>query len=226
MSRNYPLKITNTAIMVDGAFYLKQARKLFGEKSPEERADEMMEYCHRHVGRKKGRFLYRIFYYDCPPSDAVVWNPVMQKNIALAKSDTYQWANDFHSHLCNKRKLAVRMGELLETQGGYTLKPDALKKLLKGEINTDDLTTNDLHLDIRQKGVDMKMGIDIASLAFGKYVDQIVMIAGDSDFVPAAKIARRNGIDFILDPMWHTISKSLSRHVDGIESCCQKPTIH
>jgi uncharacterized LabA/DUF88 family protein len=32
-------------------------------------------------------------------------------------------------------------------------------------------------------------------------VQQIVLISGDEDFVPALKLARREGIDFILDPM-------------------------
>ncbi len=218
-----PLKVVTTAVLVDGGFYQKQARVLFGEKSPTKRADELMDYCHRHVGRKHGRFLYRIFYYDCPPSEAVVWNPITKSNVPLAKSKLYSWSKEFHRARCTKRKVAVRMGELLETQGGYTLKPEALKKLLSGAMRIEDLETSDLRLEITQKGVDMKLGLDVASLAYGKHVDQIVMIAGDSDFVPAAKLARRNGIDFILDPMWHTISKSLSKHVDGIESCCPKP---
>ncbi len=47
----------------------------------------------------------------------------------------------------------------------------------------------------------MRIGLDIASLAYKKQIDQIILIAGDSDFVPAAKLARREGIDFILDPM-------------------------
>ena len=34
--------ITTTAIMVDGGFYRKQANILFGEKSPKERADELL----------------------------------------------------------------------------------------------------------------------------------------------------------------------------------------
>lgn len=218
-----PIRVLNTAILVDGAFYQKQAKHLFGEATPSERADELVEYCHRHVGRAKGRYLYRIFYYDCPPSDRVVWNPITQSNISLAKTGLYSWSNDFHKCLYSKRKLAVRMGELLETQNGYTLKPEALKALLNGKKKVEELTSSDLKLDITQKGVDMKMGLDIASLAYGRYVDQIVMIAGDSDFVPAAKLARRNGIDFILDPMWHTISGSLSKHVDGVETCCPNP---
>ena len=70
----------------------------------------------------------------------------------------------------------------------------------------------------QQKGVDMRIGIDIASLAYKKQVDQIILIAGDSDFVPAAKLARREGIDFILDPMGAVIRPDLFEHIDGLES--------
>lgn len=74
----------------------------------------------------------------------------------------------------------------------------------------------------QQKGVDMRIGIDISSLAFKKQVDQIILIAGDSDFVPAAKLARREGIDFILDPMWADIKEDLFEHIDGLRSQWKK----
>ncbi len=64
----------------------------------------------------------------------------------------------------------------------------------------------------------MRIGLDIASLAYKKQIDQIILIAGDSDFVPAAKLARREGIDFILDPMWATIKDNLFEHIDGLMS--------
>ena len=44
----------------------------------------------------------------------------------------------------------------------------------------------------------MKIGLDIASMAYKKQVDQIILISGDSDFVSAAKLARREGIDLYL----------------------------
>lgn len=65
----------------------------------------------------------------------------------------------------------------------------------------------------------MRIGLDIAALAERRLVNQIIMISGDSDFVPAAKHARRSGIDFILDPMWANITESLSEHIDGIREC-------
>ncbi len=64
----------------------------------------------------------------------------------------------------------------------------------------------------------MRIGLDIASLAYKKQTDQIILIAGDSDFVPAAKLARREGIDFILDPMWTAIKENLFEHIDGLMS--------
>ncbi len=53
---------------------------------------------------------------------------------------------------------------------------------------TDELTEADYVYHAVQKGVDMKIGLDIASLAYKKLVSKIILIAGDSDFVPASKV--------------------------------------
>lgn len=214
-----------TAILVDGGFYTKRAYYLFGDKSPEDRATEMITYCMRHIEDKSEgkKQLYRIFYYDCPPSQGKLVHPLTHKNIDLSKSAQYKWTTDFFNELSTKRKVALRKGELLESSSGYVIKPDIMKKLLNQSIAVSDLKENDFVLDIKQKGVDMKIGLDIASLAQKKLVDQIILIAGDSDFVPAAKHARREGIDFILDPMWHTIKPSLNEHIDGLRSRTPRP---
>ena len=81
-----------------------------------------------------------------------------------------------------------------------------------------DLTENEIFLDVRQKGIDMKIGVDIATLALKNFVDTIVLFSGDSDFVPAAKLARREGIDFILDPMKANVEPQLFEHIDGMKS--------
>ena len=70
---------------------------------------------------------------------------------------------------------------------------------------------------VKQEGVDMRIGLDIASLANGGIVDQVVLIAGDCDFIPVAKAARRSGVDFILDPMGHAIHQEMTVQVDGVE---------
>lgn len=80
-----------------------------------------------------------------------------------------------------------------------------------------------VRLGLRQKGVDMRIGIDIAALALKKQVDTLILVAGDSDFVPAAKLARREGIDFILDPLWQKINADLFEHIDGLQSGLSRP---
>ena len=211
-----------TAIMVDGGFYRHRARALFGKKCPADRADELVEYCRRHIKESKSS-LYRIFYYDCPPSQKVLFHPLTEKQVNLGKSPEYSWMTDFLREIVKRRKVALRRGEELETQEGYRLTNRATKDLCSGRRGVDQLTPSDFRAEITQKGVDMRMGLDIASLAHRRIVDQIIMISGDSDFVPAAKHARREGIDFILDPMWAKVSASLNEHIDGVRECVSRP---
>lgn len=44
----------------------------------------------------------------------------------------------------------------------------------------------------------------------------MILIAGDSDFVPSAKFARKEGVDFILDPMLNNIDSTLHEHIDAL----------
>lgn len=215
-----------TAILVDGAFYQKRADFMLGEQTPYERAKELVTYCQKHLQSNNHgeKYLYRIFYYDCPPSSNKVFNPLTNKNFDLSKTKKYTWTQEFFKALCSKRKVALRKGEFLEGSANFILKPESVLKLCRKEITVDKLTQGDFMLDIKQKGVDMRIGLDIASLAQKKLVDQIILIAGDSDFVPAAKYARREGIDFILDPMWHTIKPSLREHIDGLKTYMEKPS--
>jgi len=214
---NPTLGTENVAILVDGGFYRKQTKALFGEKSPGDRAEELVKYCNRHL-EDHGIYnrLYRIFYYDCRPSEKRFQHPLTKRNIVLSKTPEYRWMTEFLKALSSKRKVALRMGEILESEVGYILKPSAQKKLCRKDMTFDDVTEEDFHLDIKQKGVDTRICLDIASLSYQHLVTQIVLIAGDSDFVPAAKHARRAGIDFILDPLRRTIKPSLNEHVDGI----------
>jgi len=119
--------------------------------------------------------------------------------------------------LKRKRKVALRLGEIKDNKT-WGIYPNKVRELLSGKIQIADLKESDVFVELRQKGIDMKIGVDIASMALKKFVDRIVLISGDSDFVPAAKLARREGIDFILDPMGANIEPSLFEHIDGLES--------
>jgi len=216
--------VHKTAILIDGGLYRRRAQALWGEKRSTERADELINYCKRHLRYDHtDSELYRIFYYDCPPMSKKVFHPLLRLTIDFEKTDLYTWTTEFFNELRKKRKVALRLGTLAEAQAHFNLNPEVTKKLCNGKAQWGDLKPEDFKLDVKQKGVDMKIGIDIASLAFKKQVDRIILIAADSDFVPAAKSARREGIDFILDPMWTPIKPKLHEHIDGLRTCTPKP---
>lgn len=209
------------AILVDGGFYRRRAQSCLGEKSAQERADELLAYCHRHLTRIAGEHneLYRIFYYDCPPMEKKVYHPLLKKTIDFGKTDLYTWTIDFFEALRKKRKVALRLGKLSDEQAHFNIRPQVFRKLLSGSKSFSDLTESDFAINVDQKGVDIKIGIDIASLAYKKQVERIILISGDSDFVPAAKLARREGIDFILDPLYNHVKTDLYEHIDGLFTC-------
>ena len=84
------------AILVDGGFYRKRAAHLFGEKSAVDRAEELEKYCRLHLKNKEPEenYLYRVFYYDCPPSDKNIYHPYLQNNVSM-KNEMYLWMTDF-----------------------------------------------------------------------------------------------------------------------------------
>lgn len=216
MSENRLFTI-DTAILIDGGFYRKRAHFHCGVKSPKERADELEEFCHLLLrDKRENRRLYRIFYYDCPPINKKVYHPALNRTVDLAKNDEYKWSMEFFDELRRRRKFAVRLGKLSENTAQYLLKPESVKKLIRGTITPAELTESDFAFHVEQKGVDMRIGVDIISMALKKQVQQIILVSGDSDFVPAAKQARREGLDVILAPMGATIKPELHEHIDGL----------
>ena len=169
--------------------------------------------------------LYRMFFYDCPPVSKKLHHPLTGKAIDLGKSEEANYRIALHAELKKRRKVALRLGRLADNHRWLFSDQKRFRKTLRGDTGVSELKESDLHYDIRQKGVDMRIGLDIASIAFKKQVDQVVLVAGDADFVPAAKLARREGVDFVLDAMWHGISPDLQEHIDGLKSYFQKPKI-
>ncbi|MFL5540716.1 MAG: NYN domain-containing protein [Longimicrobiaceae bacterium] len=65
----------------------------------------------------------------------------------------------------------------------------------------------------------MKIGLDVAWRASKGIVDRIVLVTGDSDFVPALKFARREGVQVVLVTMGETkVKHDLLVHADQLRT--------
>jgi len=211
-----------TAVLIDGSFFIQRYRRVFingNDHSPKTIVDNMCNMVFRHV---RNEYLYRILFYDCQPFDKKIHHILSGKVIDFSKTKQYDERMEIFKCLKQKRKVALRLGHLKES-GNWIIHANQIKGLLTKEITVDDLKERNVRYDLRQKGVDIKIGVDITSLSIKRMVNKIILISGDSDFVPAAKMARREGIDFILDPMWNQIAPSLFEHIDGLKSTCPHP---
>ncbi len=227
-----------TAVVIDGAFFLRRFSNAFPNLDASNARDVALGVIcmagfhvstrlnatptwQANVDRERYRpdetpELYRIFFYDCPPLTKRLHTPVGKRSIDLSRTPEATLRLAIHERLHQTRKVAVRLGRLNDKISSWRLKPGAVDRWRsEGFVPADD----DFELDVIQKGVDMRLGLDVASMAYKRQVDQIILVAADADFVPPAKLARREGIDVVLDPMSAHVAPDLLQHVDGVRNC-------
>jgi len=194
------------AMLLDGGFL---RRKLGTPKQPVDAAG-IRSFASK-VSKLKcldGMRLHRIYFYDSRPLEVSERKPLDGDLIDFGASEAAARNKSLQAALAKEPFFAMRFGELhLE---GWRLKTRVLKKTGPSiEIDSDDLDPN-----IRQKGVDMRIGLDIASLTLKKHAQVIVLATADSDFIPAMKFARREGAQLVLLTLGHGVRDGMREHAD------------
>jgi uncharacterized LabA/DUF88 family protein len=195
-----------TAVMIDGAFIRKKFRS--AEKRAITTSDIQMIVQNALGLAGIPARNYRAYFYDCKPCSEKTSLPI--SHAAYNFETTSQYRNGVK--LIKDIKLlpffAVREGVL--SFNGWTLKPSCYGK--------NPLDDNCFSPNLKQKGVDIKIGLDVAWVSFNHIARNIVLITGDSDFVPIIKTARRNGVFVYLFTLNHNIKKELPENVDVINT--------
>ena len=190
--------MTRVSVLIDGGHLRVLTRKTGRTYNP----DYIEKVAHACVHADET--LLRILYYDCAPFVGKVALPVSGNEHEFKGSDT--WLKT----LAQKDLFAVRRG-VLKFRG---FKPKRIP------IAPAQLTDADFEPDFEQKGVDMRIGLDIANHAATKSVDRIILVTGDTDCLPAMKHARINGLQVVIvsfpnhrvasELLWHS---DFERHV-------------
>lgn len=181
------------AVLIDGGHLRVLARKAKLKYDP----DFIESIAHSCV--LDGEELLRILYYDCAPFTGTVKLPISGTDYKFEGSDI--WLRE----LASKDYFAIRRG-VLKFRGFKPKKVPLTKTPLKDE---------DFKPDFEQKGVDMRIGLDIANHSALKSVDRIILMTGDTDCIPAMKHARINGIQIVLVTFEnHRIASELTWHAD------------
>ena len=137
--------------------------------------------------------LFRFFCYDCEPFANPQRNPVDQTWVRFGKGHpVFEERMRFFHEIGAMPFVALRRG--LVKGRGWEIKESFTSQLLAAPHGTVTLSPNAIKYGLEQKGVDMRIGMDFATLSLKRLVDRIILISGDTDMVPAIKLARREGI--------------------------------
>jgi uncharacterized LabA/DUF88 family protein len=207
------------AILLDGGYLTKKLRQRLG-RAPT--ADDIMIECERLQGlpHVEGYELLRIYYYDAAPSSELVHKPVTQTTYNLGETERFRQSQILLDHLVMKPNIALRLGRLDVSFHKWRLKPAVVGDLIAAPRA---LTDNDFDLDLTQKGVDMRIGMDMARLALRQMVRAVIVVTGDADFVPAFKYVRREGVKVILEPLGGGGRRELREHADIVLEARRRP---
>lgn len=81
--------------------------------------------------------------------------------------------------------------------------------------NQGPLTDGDFKPTFEQKGVDMRIGLDIAAYAANHSVNRIILVSNDTGCIPALKYGRRAGLQTVLiEPPKVRLAPELLAHID------------
>lgn len=196
------------AICVDGGFVQKV---LWARNQRIPTAADILGECERISQHEAfaNCDLLRIYYYDAPPSQAQLVNPIDGSLLDLQATETYQSSVRLQAELKSAPNVALRMGDVLSS--GWRVSENAIGKISR---EPRPLEATDLKPNLHQKGVDIRIGLDIARLALKDTVRSLAVVTADTDFVPAFKFARREGIRVYLDTLGKPCRPELIEHSD------------
>lgn len=207
------------AILIDGEWFRRRLEDALDGQLPHGVTAEVMYKNAMLCVQKRGESIFRIFYYDCPPFEGTTKNPIDGSNLDFKTLPKYKARQRFLNEFKSMDYVAMRLG--MAKQRGWTITESYIKKAISGRHQA--VTASDVLLSIEQKGVDMRIGIDVATLALKRIVDRIILISGDMDMIPAIKLARREGIQVVLVELACSLSKLLDEDADLVRSIAPIP---
>lgn len=195
-------------LMIDGGF-LKKKYKTALHKHLE--VDDVKRIANNILKKcNLDSLSYRIYYYDCPPSAERTTNPISHTTFSFENTSGYQKGVNFINTQKREDFFSVREGVL--SFKGWTLTPKCYDS--NGNCLITTLTDACFKPNLQQKGVDTKIGLDIAWASYEKIAKNIILVTGDSDFTPAMKTARRNGLFVYLYTLNHGVRADILNNAD------------
>lgn len=183
------------AVLIDGGFL-----RVLGKKAKKQYDPDFIEKF-AHACKAADEDIFRVLYYDCAQYSGTVKLPVSGNDQTFVANDAWLHA------LSYKDLFAVRRGVLKFRGYVPRVRPNPKAGAAPKTTFTD--------ADFKQKGVDMRIGLDVAAYSASKAVDRIVLVSADTDCIPALKYGRKAGLQTVLvQPESAHLAPELLAHAD------------
>jgi uncharacterized LabA/DUF88 family protein len=159
-------------VQIDGGYLRAQARR----DSYDYTVDFIEDFIHMLPNKQEE--LLRVLYYDCRPYQGEAVLPVS------GQPYNFKSGGGWLDELASRDYFAVRTG-ILKFRGW---KPRSMP------VSSSGLTDNDFRPDFEQKGLDLRIGLDIAKIIEARAADRLLLISSDTDLIPALDLARNSGL--------------------------------
>jgi hypothetical protein len=199
-----------TVVLLDGGFVRIALRESLGRQVE---ATDARDAVDRVLGTAlfADATLLRVLYYDAPPLDGLERTPVGGTVVHFSSTPQAQHGTRLIDSLAGCEPYAVKLGEA--RMDGWQLTPRTVRDLIR---TPRALTDADFRPVIEQRGVHMRIGLDIAWIATRRIADSLVVVTADTDFVPALEFARREGLSVVLATLGRKPHNSLRAHSDYV----------
>ena len=138
---------------------------------------------------EKKEILHKVLYYDCRP-----YKFSENEDSVYSEEITFERNNQLLNTLAKQDQYVLRLGKL---------------KFL-GRDNTG-------HPILVQKGVDIRIALDMARIVMVSKVERLIIITGDTDLVPAMEMVRTYDIQIVTINM-DNLANELYSHSDFIRT--------
>lgn len=191
---------TNVVVLIDGG-HLRAVAKKAGKQYNAALVDKVA----RAVVKVPDEQLFRALYYDCDPFVGSVKQPIS------GAVHNFNQTSSLLSDIEQLELFAVRRG-VLKFRGW-----DRKQQSLGTPVHA--LTDADFEPRWEQKGVDLRIGLDMVGLTETRVAPLIIVLTGDTDLVPAMKLCRGRGLQVAgVDLPGRAIGKELRAHLDFFRS--------
>ena len=170
--------LKTVAVLIDGGHL-----RVVAKKSEKNYVPAFIEQFSKECVVHTEEDLQRVLYYDCPPYNGTA--KLLVSGMGHTFKSSVAWLDD----LASRDLFAVRRG-VLKFRGFIPKK----RPVPENKVLTD----NDFKPLFEQKGVDMRIGLDIANYARNRSVSRILLVSNDTDCIPALKLARISGLQTVL----------------------------